>query len=87
MNTRIKLINGALIGRTQGEYASQLATFNYISGRHAILQMTSNGWTITDVGSTNGTKVNGIRATTNVPMPFRTGDIVRIANTYDFKAE
>lgn len=87
MNTRIKLFDGALIGRTQGEYASQLGTFNYISGRHAVLQMTPNGWTITDVGSTNGTKVNGIRATPNVPMPFRMGDIVRIANTYDFKAE
>lgn len=87
MNTRIKLFDGALIGRTQGQYASQLGTFNYISGRHAVLQMTPNGWTITDVGSTNGTKVNGIRATPNVPMPFRMGDIVRIANTYDFKAE
>lgn len=87
MNTRIQLIDGALIGRTQGQYASQLGTFNYISGRHAVLQMTPNGWTITDVGSTNGTKVNGIRTTPNVPMPFRMGDIVRIANTYDFKAE
>ena len=79
---RLPLINGALIGRTQGNYAAQLGGCQYVSGRHATLQQTNTGWVITDLGSTNGTKVNGV--TCSPSLPFKLGDIVRLANFYDF---
>lgn len=85
MNIRLQLFDGALIGRTTGDYVQQLSVCKYISGRHAQINMTPNGWTITDLGSTNGTKVNGNPC---VPtLPFALGSIVRIGNFYNFRAE
>ena len=85
MNIRIPLLEGALIGRTTGNYVQQLSVCKYISGRHATLNKTTDGWTITDLGSTNGTKVNGIPCAPT--LPFTIGSIVRIGNYYDFIAE
>lgn len=85
MQTRIVLQDGAVIGREKGDYVSLLSTFIYISSIHARLNKTSTGWTITDLGSRNGTKVNGIPCSPT--QSFSVGDIVRIANFYDFKAE
>lgn len=84
-NIRLPLINGALIGRTQGNYAALLGGCQYVSSRHATLLQTNTGWVITDLGSTNGTKVNGV--TCSPSLSFKLGDIVRLANFYDFKAE
>lgn len=49
-----------------------------VSRAHAILQRSGAGedsWTLTDQGSTNGTRVNGWRARGTVPV--RAGDVVR----------
>ena len=85
MNIRLPLIEGALIGRTTGNYVQQLSVCKYISGRHAVLNNTPTGWTITDLGSTNGTKVNGIPCAPT--LPFSVGSIVRMGNFYNFVAE
>jgi len=85
MQTRLQLMDGALIGREQGNYHPQLAMFRYVSGLHAQLRLTSGQWTITDLGSRNGTRVNGIPCTPT--LPFGKGDIVRLANFYDFIVE
>lgn len=79
------LADGAMIGRVEGQYAHLLAHLKFISARHAILTMKDDHWIITDVGSRNGTAVNGQWCYN--PLPFRKGDIVRIGNFYDFIAE
>lgn len=79
------LADGAMIGRVEGQYAHLLAHLKFISARHAILTMKDDHWIITDVGSRNGTAVNGQWCYN--PLPFRKGDTVRIGNFYDFIAE
>lgn len=83
----IPLINGAVIGRTAGDYANILGKCIYISGIHARLTQNGSVWSITDLGSRNGTKVNGVTCQPNVPMAFKTGDTIRLGAFYDFRAE
>lgn len=45
-----------------------------VSRRHAQLERTRDGWLITDLESTNGTRVNGWRVRGKVPV--RAGDVV-----------
>lgn len=83
-NVALQLVDGALIGRVYGLYSSQLAGLQFISASHATLKKEGDHWIIADVGSRNGTAVNGKWCFS--PLPFRKGDIVRIGNFYDFRA-
>lgn len=83
----IPLMNGAVIGRTAGDYANILGKCIYISGIHARLTQNGSVWSITDLGSRNGTKVNGVACQPNVPMAFKAGDTIRLGAFYDFRAE
>jgi hypothetical protein len=49
-----------------------------VSRRHAQLERTDYGWLITDLESTNGTRVNGWRVRGKVPV--RAGDVVSFGN-------
>ena len=84
-NITLNLVDGALLGRVEGIYAPQLRRLEYMSARHATITRSGDCWVIADEGSRNGTAVNGQWCYT--PLPFRKGDVVRIANFYDFVAE
>lgn len=47
----------------------------HVSGVHAVLQRTESGWWIDDLGSTNGTWINGKRVNTSLLLP---DDVLRI---------
>jgi hypothetical protein len=49
-----------------------------VSRRHATLERTADGWLISDLASTNGTRVNGWRVRGKVPV--RVGDLVSFGN-------
>lgn len=83
----LDLIPGATIGRVNGQYASKLSRCGYISGTHARLDKNGTQWTITDLGSTNGTKVNGSRISPHSPTPFKVGDVIRIGSREYFYVE
>ncbi len=51
-----------------------------ISRHHAQLQWTGSMLMITDLGSNNGTMVNGLRIQPNVPVPLREGDNISIGS-------
>jgi hypothetical protein len=56
--------NGDLLGRTEGRFRDLLADRHEVSGRHASFSFDPRGgWTVTDLGSTNGTAVNGVPVT------------------------
>ncbi len=50
----------------------------YCSGRHADLIVEDGRFTITDIGSTNGTLVNGVRLEANVPRELAAGDEITL---------
>lgn len=72
-------------GRSGGMWP-ELSSCQYVSGRHGEIGTAPDGWTITDVGSTNGTYLNGQRIDPMRPYPLKKGDRVRIA-TLDFTVE
>ncbi len=49
-----------------------------VSGRHARLSRKGNGFVIEDLGSSNGTFVNGARI--NIPMPVNPGDAIGLGS-------
>jgi hypothetical protein len=49
-----------------------------VSRRHATLERTGNGWLLSDLESTNGTRVNGWRVRGKVPV--KVGDLVSFGN-------
>ena len=82
---RITLYDGTLIGRNnrkQGvEPGIDLGIHPIdrgVSTQHAVLQIRDSGPTITDLGSTNGTAVNGTRVNAAALQP---GDVVQIGTT------
>lgn len=74
---------GALVGRPGGERPVDLdMTFydpeGYISRNHAHIAVSNRRHHITDLGSANGTFVNGTALIANVPQSLRHGDRVRL---------
>ena len=56
-----------------------------VSRVHATLQRAAGGWLLTDLGSTNGTRVNGWRVRS--PVPVRAGDVVSFGDAqYSLRA-
>src|SRR4051812_11813357 len=58
------------IGRNQDGDVVVLASS--VSREHAVLRQTTAGWTVRDLGSRNGTFVDGIRTDGEVELPSRT---------------
>ena len=65
-----------VIGR--GRDCDIILNEHQVSRQHARLQQTPQGWTLTDLGSTNGTQVNGRRLTPHEPHALRPGDRVSL---------
>jgi hypothetical protein len=57
----------------------QLEADEFASGRHALFDPRRDGVWIEDLGSTNGTFVNGVRLTS--PRRLAPGDVVRVGET------
>ncbi|MGZ6356500.1 MAG: FHA domain-containing protein, partial [Ktedonobacteraceae bacterium] len=54
---------------------------NQVSGTHAEIHPTGQGYTLTDLGSTNGTFVNELRLAPHVPYVLKLQDTIRIGQT------
>lgn len=49
-----------------------------VSRRHAVIHREDDGYYITDLNSTNGTRINGRRILSNTPCRLSSGDIIRL---------
>jgi serine/threonine-protein kinase len=52
----------------------------HASRRHAVIERRGNQYVLTDVGSVNGTLLNGVRLPSHRPQPLKDGDRVRIGD-------
>ena len=50
-----------------------------VSGNHAEIKAASDGWTVRDLGSTNGTRLNGEWISPGQEYMLRNGDVIKIA--------
>jgi pSer/pThr/pTyr-binding forkhead associated (FHA) protein len=77
----IQIMDGTIsIGRKVGNDVV-LANDSYVSGRHALLRHDDEGTHLIDVGSTNGTTVNGKKLDANRPELLFEGDEVQIGKS------
>jgi predicted component of type VI protein secretion system len=68
-----------VIGR--GQDCDIVLDEHQVSRQHACLQHTPQGWTLVDLGSTNGTQVNGQPLRANQPRTLQPGDRVTLGNS------
>jgi FHA domain len=91
MGADVLPINGTanVIGRRdrESEFRPDIDLTDYdhghsVSRRHAQL-LFRDGWTLMqDLGSTNGSSINGVSLTPEVPYPLRDGDIVGLGDMH-----
>lgn len=82
---RLGLESGVIIGR-RGHYPTVFAAFGDVSGNHAKIEQKDQQWQVMDLGSTNGTFLNGQALTPNQPYLIKVGDIIRFS-TLEFKVD
>jgi len=75
--------DGDIIGRKTGPFTGIFASQEFVSGTHCKIVKLPAGWHIQDLGSTNGTFVQGSKLAPNVPCSLANGMAVKIA-TLDF---
>ena len=73
-----------IIGKKQELVDGYVSFNNMVSRRHCKINNYNGSFTITDLGSANGTFVNMKRILPNQPHPLNNGDTVRMANS-DFR--
>jgi hypothetical protein len=49
-----------------------------VSRMHASIRLQDNKLTVTDLGSANGTRINGRQVTSHIPYPLKHGDILTL---------
>ncbi|HPN37954.1 MAG TPA: FHA domain-containing protein [Melioribacteraceae bacterium] len=81
INATLQINNGDIIGRKTGNFINVFGQFNQISGKHAQFNYNNNtGWTLTDLGSSNGTKYQGQVLLPNIPVPIQDKSYIIFAN-------
>ena len=70
---------GVVIGRNPE--CSLVLTDDYASGRHARVFGAPDGWYVADLGSTNGTLLDGAKLTPHAAQPARNGAVLTIGRT------
>jgi hypothetical protein len=80
----IHIADGAELGR-RGNALQFFKEEGTVSRRHAKVNFSDGTWRIEDLGSTNGTWVNGRRLEPGRPCPLRIGDSVALSQTCEMR--
>jgi hypothetical protein len=72
---------GDIIGRKEGRFSDVFQGYKSISRRHCLFNYEpGKGWTVTDLGSTNGVDYEGKRIQPYQPQPLRSRSFLVIGN-------
>lgn len=71
---RVELVAMCVVGRQAGCDLVPGGDLTRVSRMHAVVRWTSDGWTVRDAGSRNGTTWNGRLLAPDRPQGLRTGD-------------
>lgn len=82
----ITVRDGDIVGRsaTGKEF---LAPHWNVSRRHVQFRVVDGVWTLSDLGSANGTYIDGVRAPTGAPVTLAAGQVVRFSSTFEAVVE
>jgi hypothetical protein len=80
---RVRILGALQIGvdEAYSDQASMFSRYIYVSRIHARIFCLDNEWRIRDMGSRNGTFVNGVRLDPNVDVSIRNGDELRFSRS------
>ena len=88
LNINIKIESGGIVGRKSEISSKELGGFKQISSRHASIEFkTGVGWFVTDLNSTNGTKINNNPLEAMKPAQIKPGDTLTLANIEFFVSQ
>lgn len=69
-----------VLGRSHSGTTHILTGYDKVSGTHCRIEVSGNSLTVTDLGSTNGTKVGSQKLSPNVPVTVPHGGIIFLAD-------
>ena len=73
-------LEGGILGRAGTIQPDHFQNSQYVSNEHVRIQLSSGGYVIVDLESTNGTKVNGTKILSGKEYPIPTGTRITLAN-------
>jgi len=76
----MELFNDDILGRVYGRHVDKLGSTKVLSGTHAKITRTQDGWYIADQKSLNKTWVNGKEAEPYIPIQIKQNDVVTLAS-------
>ncbi len=75
----LEVAPGSVVGRKSGELTDFFGRFDTVSGTHARFDRTDSQWSVTDLGSTNGTYLNERTLSPQEPAALEQGARLRFA--------
>ena len=69
-----------VLGRKMGPHTAYLAAYSYISGQHGKVLLKNGVWYYLDLGSTNGTRLNGSSCVARSEYPIKPQDILELGD-------
>lgn len=80
LGLELDIADGAVLGRSAA-HAAAFASFADISGKHCSFRYDGkSGWSVSDVGSTNGTRYNGSHLAVNSTQHLEDGALLQMAS-------
>ena len=70
----------SILGRKAGPHAAYLAAYSYISGQHGKILLKGGTWYYLDLGSTNGSRLNGSACVAQTEYPIKAKDILELGD-------
>lgn len=71
--------NVVVVGRAAGQVDYAISDNPKVSSVHLKLSKEGSNWFVTDLGSTNGTRVNGMKIEANAPKQLKFGDSINFS--------